>query len=126
MILLTGGYWLSLLFCLHVGLRYLEAFFGMLICLMCIMFGWMVCAWTLPVDLPPFPLSRNWCFSFSQYIYAAPSQVSVLKGLVIPDCHHCGTGSTEMALGLVGAIIMPHNIYLHSGLVLVSHWLCIK
>ena len=34
---------LVLLFVL--GLRYLEAFFGMLITLMCVMFGWMVCVW---------------------------------------------------------------------------------
>ena len=30
---------------LHVGLRYLEAFFGMLITVMCVMFGWMVSPW---------------------------------------------------------------------------------
>ena len=35
-------------------------------------------------------------------------------------CHGCEPGATEQGLGLVGAIIMPHNIYLHSGLVLVS------
>ena len=26
----------------------------------------------------------------------------------------------EQGLGIVGAVIMPHNLYLHSGLVLVS------
>ena len=56
----------------------------------------------------------------SQYIYAAPNQVDVVKGVVIPNCEDCPSTALEQGLGLVGAVIMPHNLYLHSGLVLVS------
>ena len=55
-----------------------------------------------------------------QYIYAAPNQVDVVKGAVIPYCEDCPSKALEQGLGLVGAVIMPHNLYLHSGLVLVS------
>ena len=54
-----------------------------------------------------------------QYIHSKPNQIDVLKGF-IPGCNNCSVDVAEQGLGLVGAIIMPHNIYLHSGLVLVS------
>ena len=37
----------------------------------------------------------------------------------MPWCSNCSGEAIESGLGLVGAVIMPHNIYLHSGLVLV-------
>ena len=52
-------------------------------------------------------------------MYSAPSQVDVLKGTFIPMCANCSGDVIQEGLGLVGAVIMPHNIYLHSGLVLV-------
>lgn len=55
-----------------------------------------------------------------QYVVAAPNQVEVLKGLFIPYCEGCGSKQLLQAIGIVGAIIMPHNIYLHSALVKVS------
>ena len=68
------------------------------------------------------------CLSFSlslpplliQYIYARPNQLEVFKGAVIPWCQNCTNQAVQQGLGVVGAVIMPHNLYLHSGLVLVS------
>ncbi len=63
---------------------------------------------------------NNLCVCFSpQYISAAPNQLDVLKGVAIPYCNGCDSTAVLQGLGLVGAVIMPHNIYLHSGLVLV-------
>ncbi|XP_070565731.1 natural resistance-associated macrophage protein 2-like [Ptychodera flava] len=74
------------------GLRKLEAFFGLLITIMAVTFGY-------------------------EYIVAAPDQVSVLKGLFVPGCGTCNPRVIEQAVGIIGAVIMPHNIYLHSALV---------
>ncbi|XP_059169780.1 natural resistance-associated macrophage protein 2-like isoform X2 [Physella acuta] len=74
------------------GLRKLECFFCFLITLMAIMFGY-------------------------EYITVAPNQGEVMKGLFVPYCEGCGSSELLQAVGIVGAIIMPHNIYLHSALV---------
>lgn len=55
-----------------------------------------------------------------QYVVANPNQGEVMKGLFIPYCQGCGRDQLLQAVGIVGAIIMPHNIYLHSALVKVS------
>ena len=49
-----------------------------------------------------------------------PDQLEVMKGMFIPYCKDCGTIQLEQAVGIVGAVIMPHNIYLHSALVKVE------
>ncbi|KAM8981628.1 natural resistance-associated macrophage protein 2 isoform 2-T2 [Sarcophilus harrisii] len=74
------------------GLRKLEAFFGLLITIMALTFGY-------------------------EYVTVKPNQVEVLKGMFIPSCSGCGTRQIEQAVGIVGAVIMPHNMYLHSALV---------
>ncbi|KAF4093745.1 hypothetical protein AMELA_G00005340 [Ameiurus melas] len=74
------------------GLRKLEAFFGFLITIMAVTFGY-------------------------QYVRVAPDQGAVLKGMFVPYCQGCGPAQLEQAVGIVGAVIMPHNIYLHSALV---------
>jgi len=74
------------------GLRKLEAFFGLLITIMAFTFGY-------------------------EYVVAAPDQASVMEGLVIPWCHNCPRSALLQAVGIIGAVIMPHNIYLHSALV---------
>uniref|UniRef100_A0A8C6HKA3 Natural resistance-associated macrophage protein 1 n=1 Tax=Mus spicilegus TaxID=10103 RepID=A0A8C6HKA3_MUSSI len=80
------------LFLDNYGLRKLEAFFGLLITIMALTFGY-------------------------EYVVAHPSQGALLKGLVLPTCPGCGQPELLQAVGIVGAIIMPHNIYLHSALV---------
>ncbi|NXT53174.1 NRAM2 protein, partial [Pluvianellus socialis] len=74
------------------GLRKLEAFFGFLITIMALTFGY-------------------------EYITVKPDQKKLLQGLFIPYCQDCGTPQLEQAVGIVGAVIMPHNMYLHSALV---------
>ncbi|XP_031638430.1 protein Malvolio-like isoform X2 [Contarinia nasturtii] len=74
------------------GLRKLELLFGFLISVMAVTFGY-------------------------EYIRSAPSQISVLEGMFIPWCKDCGSNELLQAVGIVGAVIMPHNLYLHSALV---------
>lgn len=74
------------------GLRKLEAFFGFLITVMALSFGY-------------------------EYVLAKPDQGELLKGMFLPYCAGCGPAELEQAVGIVGAVIMPHNIYLHSALV---------
>ncbi|CAO2600842.1 Natural resistance-associated macrophage protein 2 [Lemmus lemmus] len=74
------------------GLRKLEAFFGFLITIMALTFGY-------------------------EYITVKPSQSQVLRGMFVPSCPGCSTPQIEQAVGIVGAVIMPHNMYLHSALV---------
>ncbi|XP_035112656.1 natural resistance-associated macrophage protein 2 isoform X4 [Callithrix jacchus] len=77
------------------GLRKLEAFFGFLITIMALTFGY-------------------------EYVTVKPSQSQVLKGMFVPSCSGCSTPQIEQAVGIVGAVIMPHNMYLHSALVKVE------
>nr|XP_046240073.1 natural resistance-associated macrophage protein 2-like isoform X2 [Scatophagus argus] len=74
------------------GLRKLEAFFGFLITVMALSFGY-------------------------EYVVVKPDQGELLKGMFLPYCADCGPAQLEQAVGIVGAVIMPHNIYLHSALV---------
>ncbi|XP_057617450.1 natural resistance-associated macrophage protein 1 isoform X2 [Chionomys nivalis] len=80
------------LFLDNYGLRKLEAFFGFLITIMALTFGY-------------------------EYVVARPSQGALLQGVFLPSCPGCGQPELLQAVGIVGAIIMPHNIYLHSALV---------
>ncbi|XP_074047475.1 natural resistance-associated macrophage protein 1 [Macrotis lagotis] len=83
---------LFFLFLDNYGLRKLEAFFGFLITIMAVTFGY-------------------------EYVVVKPDQGALLKGLFLPSCSGCGPPELLQAVGIVGAIIMPHNIYLHSALV---------
>uniref|UniRef100_A0A8C0FEX0 Natural resistance-associated macrophage protein 1 n=1 Tax=Bubo bubo TaxID=30461 RepID=A0A8C0FEX0_BUBBB len=83
---------LFFLFLDKYGLRKLEAFFGFLITIMALTFGY-------------------------EYVVVRPRQVEVLKGIFLPYCPGCGREELLQAVGIVGAIIMPHNIFLHSSLV---------
>ena len=74
------------------GLRKLEAFFALLIAVMA------------------------WSFGY-EYVVAAPDQAAVVEGLLLPICPGCGHKELLQAVGVIGAIIMPHNLYLHSALV---------
>ncbi|KAH7435621.1 hypothetical protein KP509_06G072100 [Ceratopteris richardii] len=55
------------------------------------------------------------CF-FAELAYARPSATEVLKGMFIPQLN--GDGATGLAISLLGAMVMPHNLFLHSALVL--------
>lgn len=126
-----------------LGLRKLEAFFGLLITIMALTFGYEVkgeaagqpfsCkAGKGPryVVSPLLPAcgrgvaahsAPSHCF---QYVVVRPRQVEVLKGIFLPSCPACGRKELLQAMGIVGAIIMPHNIFLHSSLVKVRSRHC--
>ncbi|KAK7262001.1 hypothetical protein RIF29_28329 [Crotalaria pallida] len=55
------------------------------------------------------------CF-FVELGYAKPDAKEVLKGLFVPQLK--GKESTGLAISLLGAMVMPHNLFLHSALVL--------
>lgn len=74
------------------GLRKLEFLFGFLITVMAVTFGY-------------------------EYIHDPPPQIEVIKGLFVPGCAGCGPEGVLRAVGIVGAVIMPHNLFLHSALV---------
>ncbi|CAG2061166.1 unnamed protein product, partial [Timema podura] len=76
------------------GLRKLEFFFGFLISIMAVTFGY-------------------------EYVVAAPDQGQVMKGMFFPWCENCDNTALLQAVGIIGAVIMPHNLYLHSALVKV-------
>ena len=85
------------------GLRKLELFFCLLITVMAVTFGY-------------------------EYVVVAPNQASVVEGLVVPWCENCGNKELLQAVGVIGAVIMPHNLYLHSALgkTFIHHYLFIK
>eukprot|EP00696_Hemimastix_kukwesjijk_P018864 gnl/Hemi2/7923_TR2735_c0_g1_i1.p1 gnl/Hemi2/7923_TR2735_c0_g1~~gnl/Hemi2/7923_TR2735_c0_g1_i1.p1 ORF type:complete len:594 (+),score=103.91 gnl/Hemi2/7923_TR2735_c0_g1_i1:155-1936(+) len=88
-VLITGLDTFTFLWLHAYGIRKLEAFFGILIGTMCI------------------------CF-FAEFVIGEPDFGGILGGLVVP---RLGGDTILQAVGMVGAVIMPHNIYLHSALV---------
>ncbi|ETO60407.1 hypothetical protein F444_21389, partial [Phytophthora nicotianae P1976] len=69
--------------------RYLEMFFLLLIATMCV------------------------CF-FADFTMSDPDGIEIIKGVVEP---RMDKQNTMQAVAMLGAIIMPHNIFLHSALV---------
>ncbi|XP_031497984.1 metal transporter Nramp5-like isoform X2 [Nymphaea colorata] len=53
---------------------------------------------------------------FAELAYVKPKASEVLQGLFVPKLK--GDGATGDAIALLGALIMPHNLFLHSALVL--------
>ncbi|XP_036594671.1 natural resistance-associated macrophage protein 2-like [Trichosurus vulpecula] len=91
-VLITVADTFVFLFLDKYGLRKLEAFFGFLIAIMALTFGY-------------------------EYVTVKPNQTKVLRGMFVPSCSDCRTTQIEQGVGIVGAVIMPHNMYLHSALV---------
>ncbi|RLN34309.1 hypothetical protein C2845_PM03G23090 [Panicum miliaceum] len=90
-VLITGSSTLMLLGLQRYGVRKLEFLISMLVFVMAA------------------------CF-FGEMSFVKPPAVEVLKGLFIPRLK--GPGATGDAIALLGALIMPHNLFLHSALVL--------
>ncbi|KAF8031210.1 hypothetical protein BT93_D0423 [Corymbia citriodora subsp. variegata] len=55
------------------------------------------------------------CF-FGEMSYVKPPATKVLKGMFVPKLS--GNSATGDAIALLGALVMPHNLFLHSALVL--------
>ncbi|CAI9113881.1 OLC1v1014576C1 [Oldenlandia corymbosa var. corymbosa] len=90
-VLITGLSTLILLFLQHYGVRKLEIFIAVLI----------------------FTISICYLVELG---YAKPKASEVLYGLFVPQLK--GSGATKLAVSLLGAMVMPHNLFLHSALVL--------
>lgn len=52
-----------------------------------------------------------------EFAIVNPEYSSIAKGSLIPWCSGCDSKVLLQAVGIVGAVIMPHNLYLHSALV---------
>ena len=81
------------LFIHYYGVRKLEVFFAFLIIVMTV------------------------CFCVNM-VSAKPDIGQMAVGIVVPGIPK---GSLQAMLGLIGAVIMPHNLYLHSSLVLTRN-----
>ncbi|CAA6667703.1 unnamed protein product [Spirodela intermedia] len=90
-VLMTGTSTLLLLSLQRYGVRKLELMIAMLVFVMAA------------------------CF-FGELAYVKPPAREVLKGLFIPKLN--GDGAAGDAIALLGALVMPHNLFLHSALVL--------
>jgi natural resistance-associated macrophage protein len=88
-VLITAADTFTFLLLEGYGVRKLEALFGVLITTMAVTFG-------------------------VEYVIAGPNQADVMLGLIVPTL---SSSTIQQAVGMVGAVIMPHNIYLHSALV---------
>ncbi|GLC38536.1 hypothetical protein PLESTB_001736900 [Pleodorina starrii] len=88
-VLLTAADSFALLFIEKLGIRVLEGFFGVMVGIMVVAFGVM-------------------------YGRADVPSGEVLRGFVLPQLPK---KDIPVAVALMGSLIMPHNIYLHSALV---------
>lgn len=51
---------------------------------------------------------------------SAPNEMEILGGIFVPSCGDCGTEELLQSIGIIGALISPHNLYVHSALVKVN------
>ncbi|RDX60876.1 Metal transporter Nramp2 [Mucuna pruriens] len=86
-VLITASDWYS--FLINYGVRKLEAAFAVLIAVMALSFAWM-------------------------FGDAKPNGKELLMGILVP---RLSSKTIRQAVGVVGCVIMPHNVFLHSALV---------
>lgn len=60
-----------------------------------------------------------WLLFLLQFGVVKPEVASIMGGMFTPWCKDCDSTVLVQAVGIIGAVIMPHNLYLHSGLVKV-------
>ncbi|KAG6432593.1 hypothetical protein SASPL_104174 [Salvia splendens] len=60
--------------------------------------------------------TKIWPCFFGELSYVQPPAKEVMKGMFVPKLS--GQGATGDAIALLGALVMPHNLFLHSALVL--------
>uniref|UniRef100_A0A914ELP4 Uncharacterized protein n=1 Tax=Acrobeloides nanus TaxID=290746 RepID=A0A914ELP4_9BILA len=91
-VLITMTDTFTFLFLDTYGIRKLEMVFGILIAIMGVTFGY-------------------------EFFIVNPNKLSIVKGMFLPWCADCGQKEFLQGVSIVGAVIMPHNLYLHSALV---------
>uniref|UniRef100_A0A0K0DV27 Divalent metal transporter n=1 Tax=Strongyloides stercoralis TaxID=6248 RepID=A0A0K0DV27_STRER len=82
----------TFLFLDKYGVRKFEAFFAFLITVMAATFGY-------------------------QFFATPPVFGRVMKGTFFPWCQNCDSNQILQGVSIIGAVVMPHNFYLHSALV---------
>uniref|UniRef100_A0A0N4ZIM3 Protein Malvolio n=1 Tax=Parastrongyloides trichosuri TaxID=131310 RepID=A0A0N4ZIM3_PARTI len=82
----------TFLFLDKYGVRKFEAFFAFLIAVMAATFGY-------------------------QFFSTPPPFDEVIKGTFFPWCQNCNSNQILQGVSIIGAVVMPHNFYLHSALV---------
>uniref|UniRef100_A0A914P4N2 Uncharacterized protein n=2 Tax=Panagrolaimus davidi TaxID=227884 RepID=A0A914P4N2_9BILA len=82
----------TFLFLDKYGFRKFEFFFCFLITIMALTFGY-------------------------EFVISAPAASDVAKGSFFPWCKDCDMDQILQAVSVIGAVIMPHNFYLHAALV---------
>ncbi|KHJ86605.1 metal ion transporter, metal ion transporter family [Oesophagostomum dentatum] len=82
----------TFLFLERYGVRMFEAFFVFLISVMAVNFGY-------------------------EFFTSKPNAGELFTGMILPWCRGCGTKQFLQGVSIVGAVVMPHNFYLHSALV---------
>ncbi|BAT77894.1 hypothetical protein LR48_Vigan04g244300 [Vigna angularis] len=88
-VLITASDCFFFLFLENYGVRKLEAAFAVLISIMGLSFAWM-------------------------FADARPNRQELLMGILVP---RLSSKTIRQAVGVVGCVIMPHNVFLHSALV---------
>lgn len=154
-VLITGIDTFFLLFLERLGVRKLEAFFGVLVATMTVSFGVMYSKAHCPTGevllgtllpriqcTPPLLDASGGCTFRGLCCFCAALLDSVectthscsckastdLPGVLVRDDirqmqllsqprHECRASQLSIAAGIVGALVMPHNIFLHSALV---------
>eukprot|EP00038_Savillea_parva_P031937 m.92052 g.92052 ORF g.92052 m.92052 type:complete len:563 (+) comp9942_c1_seq1:3261-4949(+) len=92
-VLITGADTFTFLLLERYGLRKLEALFAVLVSTLAITFGYM----------------------YYEVTGSHSDALAITKATAIPSVP---AGAEEQAVGILGAVIMPHNLYLYSALVL--------
>uniref|UniRef100_A0A8R1HHD3 Uncharacterized protein n=1 Tax=Caenorhabditis japonica TaxID=281687 RepID=A0A8R1HHD3_CAEJA len=82
----------TFLFLEKYGVRKFEAFFCFLIACMAVTFGY-------------------------EFGRSAPDAGQMFTGMFLPWCTDCDNNMVMQGVAIIGAVIMPHNFYLHSALV---------
>ncbi|KAK0402309.1 hypothetical protein QR680_016264 [Steinernema hermaphroditum] len=91
-VLITIADTFTMMFLDKYGVRKFEFVFAFLISVMAITFGY-------------------------EFVITRPSAAEVFTGMFLPWCKDCGMQQFLQGVSIVGAVIMPHNLYLHSALV---------
>lgn len=116
-ILITCGDVFIFLLLESTGIRVIEAVFALIIAVMGGSFLYMVLIFYLYWKKIYFEKKLKF---INKYVVAQPDQLSVIKGVFIPWCSNCSSIEVKQLIGIVGSIVMPHNIFFHSSLVLVN------
>uniref|UniRef100_A0A1I8ASS2 Protein Malvolio n=1 Tax=Steinernema glaseri TaxID=37863 RepID=A0A1I8ASS2_9BILA len=91
-VLITISDTFTVMFLDKYGVRKFEFIFAFLISIMAITFGY-------------------------EFVRTEPNAGEVFTGMFLPWCKDCGMAQLLQGVSIVGAVIMPHNLYLHSALV---------